>query len=42
MASFKELKARSQQEAVRPGVQSNHKIHDAVRKLDLSGTAVPG
>jgi len=40
MASFTELKARrSQQEAVRPGVQSNHKIQDAVRKLDRSGTA---
>lgn len=40
MVSFTELKARrSQQEAVRPGVQPNHKIHDAMRKLDRSGTA---
>jgi len=40
MASFTELKARrSQQETLRPGVQSNHKIHDAVRNLDRSGTA---
>jgi len=40
MASFSQLKARrSQREAVRPGAQPNHEIHDAERKLDRSGTA---